>query len=526
VEVKFSPDGKLLAVGGGGFRGGVPNLVLFEAATGKTVLELEHEHHLSGAAFLDGGKTLVSVGSMGTVWWTDVATGQRLRAWKPKPAPPAAKGDWRFTHFEHVVFTPDGKLMLATAQWYDPSKKENDDDVVHHALVALDLTTGKERWRSRAFDRIVLSPDGERFAAGQRDRGGPFLLETATGKRIRRLPALDADEGQEEGPWGLCGLAFGPDGKTLFAGLHDHGVCQWDLASGKVVKQYRPRAALPWTDVAVAAAPDGRRVLAWAGQRLWLWDAESGQEVAGTDGHSGFVNYVRFTDGGKELLTAVLSRGARTEELLRWDAATGKLLQRFGRHQKEAPGAEDPSELRDQGGRWAVTATPHGKRTAWFDKDGTIHVAGTDGKVLRQFRAPLKPWEKPPDYPPVLALAPDGKWLASWEWPDNGVHVWDVTTGKRYRRLPGRDLGGLDFTKMRRLCLAFAPDGRTLAVGAMANGHDVELWELASGKVRQVLRGHRGPVAALAFSEDGRLLASGSEDTTVLVWDVLTPSKE
>jgi WD40 repeat protein len=100
------------------------------------------------------------------------------------------------------------------------------------------------------------------------------------------------------------------------------------------------------------------------------------------------------------------------------------------------------------------------------------------------------------------------------------IQVFDAGTGKPVRKFPdvnmkpARNVAELKLPSQ----IAYAPDGRRLATGAWDG--TIVVWDAVTGKRLHEFAGHRGRVVSLAFSLDGKRLGSGGSDTTVLIWAI------
>ena len=122
----------------------------------------------------------------------------------------------------------------------------------------------------------------------------------------------------------------------------------------------------------------------------------------------------------------------------------------------------------------------------------------------------------------AVAFSPDGKLLASEievtpvrmsDYTDTAVTLWDVASGTLRQTLASHKGDSLYLGD-----IAFSLDGRLMA--SCSGDNTIRLWDVASGKLRHTLSGHHGSVLSVAFSPNGKVLASGSTDPIVKLWDV------
>src|SRR5262245_59549124 len=303
----------------------------------------------------------------------------------------------------------------------------------------------------------------------------------------------------------VSGLVFSPDGSKLLSGGNDGKLLLWDLKG-------RQRTAFPDEHgevLAVAFAPDGRAAASAGSGRTAVWEPPGGRRRHRFDAEfarqkedrnpkaAGACRAVAFSPDGK--LVAVGDGEDLGIAAVR-DVVTGRVLHRF-------PGDADIHSF---------AFSPDGRRLA-FGGNKDLHVWDlATGKGVDPERF-LGAEEIEP-----LVFSPDGRWLIGG--CDTVLLLWDSTTGQR------RVLSGVVEAEIWIRGLAVAPDSRTVAVAGyhagvrseegIRLGRLVRVVEIASGGVRFTATSLHGPSWALAYSPDGRTLASGHEDGTILLRSV------
>jgi WD40 repeat protein/class 3 adenylate cyclase len=539
--IEYSVDGRLLATGSddGTAR-------IWDAATGEQLLELRHADRVYAVAFSPDGAHLASATRDGNVFIWDTATGQNtahMADSAPLPAVPYSfSGNTKAeAPGPAIAFSSDGRLVAtgwsadAAARVWDVATGRQVAVLQHDGIVQgvafqpgsnlvatasvdgfvklWDATTGQNVERL-AMDknfpayRIAFSPDGRTLAAAG-DQFNAKTWEVATGKDLARLPHSDT----------VQALAFSPDNRTIATAGNESAAHLWDASSGREVGRVAIEGA---SDVyALEFSPDSRQIAVISDDnRVSVWEATKPWQVSGLQ-HDGLVYNAEFSPDARYLAT-----GSADGAIRLWDASTGELLRRW-----------------DTGGAvYPVRFTADGKYLASASYDGNAYVMdlATGAEVAR-----LPQGEVVFD----AAISPSGRLLAAgtasgqvrvWDWRsgqellhlqhdagvqgvffsaderqlatgslDGTVRVWDLGDGRELLRLiapGGHQIYSMDMTK----------DGRYIATGEIGT---VRLWDVASGREELQLP-HDSLVNGVAFSGDGRLLATAGRDGTVRLFEL------
>jgi RNA polymerase sigma factor (sigma-70 family) len=539
ARVCFSPDGALMATIDGGEG---TEVSVWSASSGRLIRSWkETQGPISSLLFAGDGQTLITAN---TAWRPPSGReDNRITLWDPATGKEWRRIDLRGYGPSQIAVSTDGRLLAALCRTNMSAR-----------VFVWDAGTGKEIWhldpgpappnqpgRPLELCSLTFFPDGKLLIAGQEDD----LLVTWT-----------AEKGLEKRKFtrelALAGvLAVSPDGKTVAAVGMGKAIRLVVWESGK---DRFPEITYPYREVAGVTA-HGRTVVMRGGHDVSIWDPITGPERRLFERPERTFWQVRLTADERQVQIweeHPREEGVRAVSL--WDLLTGAELQRV-----QCPEKAD-------GNLYPLALAPDGKLAALFDLESprgriqgdVVLLEMSTGKILRTLagNGPLTG---------RATFTPDGQRLVLWGpgWrpgEKSSLHVWDMVTGQRLREISfqgpepsipgtnpcepivspdGRNVAVAGLNKSLAVydlstgalvrsvnelsasphVLSFSRDGRSLAWGGQRNPI-VAIVELATGRERQRFAGHEGQITSLAFSGNGKLLVSHSDDTTALAWDL------
>jgi WD40 repeat protein/energy-coupling factor transporter ATP-binding protein EcfA2 len=580
ARVTFTPDGKILALGDDN-----TTIRLWDVSTQQVLRESlqEDTRYISEIALSPNGK-IIALGSgaedgLTTIRLLDMETLQSLG--KPLNADLGWIGD--------LAFSPDNQTLAAgyldstVCLW----------NVVNQKKALCEPLKG----HTSAVGNVAFSPDGRILASGSRDK--TIRLWDMSTRQLWSEPLSEHSDF-------VSSVAFTPDGKTLVSGSLDKTIRLWDIQTQQTLsKSLRGHSS----NVSHIVFSPNSRILAVGSRNetIRLWDVITQLPLGEALRDYSNRRIFSFTFDSKTLVFEDKDGAIRL-----WDVINQKYLEVLIRTNSRSFKAISPDgkilAIRSKGGirlqnvsnqqplgkpfkenfKFAINAvfSPDNRILALVYRE-TIHlwdianeqllgkifqdklflsyiIFSPDGNVLAvENNGIIHLWDVASQqllkiflhkHSRKMTFNSDGKVLASWS--SNDIRLWDVTTLQSFceplrenvswRVLnpdskiiakakdnviylkDANDAGNIENLGKPLvghsewvISMAFTPDGKTLASGS--SDHTVRLWDVATRQpLGEPLVGHSERVISVAFSPDGKTLASGSVDQTVRLWDIAT----
>ncbi|MBD2201038.1 serine/threonine protein kinase [Calothrix sp. FACHB-1219] len=254
----------------------------------------------------------------------------------------------------------------------------------------------------------------------------------------------------------------------------------------------------------LAFSPDGKILASGDEKIIKLWDLNSQKVLTTLSGHTHAVKSLNFSPDGKILASASDDRSIKL-----WDISTSEEI-------------------------CTLLGHTHAVKSVAFSPDGKILASGSWDKTIKLWdvntREEISTLTGHQLQVNSVAFSPQGQILASasldrtvrlWELLNNDVILASNNITKEFKNRPNCTLlGTLSGHAWAVLTVAFSPDGKILATGSDDN--TIKLWQVNTGQVITTLLGHSWSVVAVAFTIDGTMLISASRDRTVKLWQVST----
>jgi WD40 repeat protein len=462
--------------------------------------------------FSADGRYLAALDVSGRVRVWELATRQMVVATKPMESS---------ARVSLLAISPDGRLVAIgqegakTAQIWEVSSARQLSELTHEAAItglefvsAGTVLTASEDKTLRLWE-AATGRGGPRMSHGAKagavsmfiSPDGQWVATLSAGENLAYLWSVRT--GQEFArlplPGKVTAVAWSSREGWIATGSADGTACMWDLTGGESA---RMEGWGQHTDMTFNQTGD-LLVTATAGEPACVWEPATGRQRNCLDGTDG-ASRIALSSDGKLLATAW---GALTRV---WDVTTGKEI----------------SNLQQEGFIYALVFSPDGTTLATTSRDGTVRVwpfaKNQLGKALRHEGA-VK----------AVAFSPDGKFLAT-AGEDETARLWELPEGKLLYTLKHPKLSCEQLADPEEaLCgqpyqagalpavesVAFSPDGRYLATATL--DAVARVWDTASGK-ELWNQPQSSLIRTLAFTPDGKGVVIANGEREASIWEVTT----
>ncbi len=552
-DFKYSSDGKHLAVA-------TSIGIWVYGTTNYEVVRFLSEHNgsVNCISFSPNSQILASGSSDKTVRLWDVITGMEKKTLIGHPHA-----------INCIAYSPDGKTIASGNTGIDGGER-----VFEVAVCLWDISTGELKHTLNEFtgevNSLAFSPDGHILASGEGfpdnavrlwntdtgnlihsiksqigsiyhvlftknnviSLGGYKKIQVWDSSTLTPLELLSDEIGQ------VIGLELSIDGMTLVSSSQDKIIRIWDIDTGKIAHKF----SIYNRAIDISLNNQKHIVTKDFGNVLGVWEIETGIPKHTITGFTSPIRSIAMAADDNTIACASF----KVVEI--WEASTGNKLHTLTGHDHyvDTVTFNSDSSVLASGSfdttirLWDAVSGVY-LHTLTQDRIGEVSsiAFSPDGKTLVSSnyrnihkwnvlnRKHIQKLEGHDNHINSVTISSDGTTIASggiaeYNGEDNfgnkAIYLWDLETGEYKKTLSG-NMGDIN-------CVAFSPDGKLLASGCENVWNEdmdaIILWDVASGSQIHILKGHTGSIYSIIFSLDGKTLASGSADNTIRLWDVAT----